>query len=394
MENRDTDKRQAHELPGPCRLPNQGTLRRLLAAGAAVALAAGASISLSAPVHAATTLEVDVGYGEGTVAGQAFGPGDLSVVVDDSVRFTITSDEVHTITFGDGPADQPPPNWPVSGWSPPAGPPPWDLGSVDYDGTSFLNTSIIVRGSTATVHFTAAGTFPFFCAIHPGMAGSVEVLEDGEATTQEEADEASQATSDELLGQVDGLRESRLDSTTSEEGDDGSKTWSVYAGATTGVGPMAGGGTGYLELLEFIPDEVVVMPGDTVSWTAAAVHTVTFLPEGETPDDYDPFMTPPSGDGTEYDPTTIANSGVFNVGPGSPASFSLTFPDEGTYAFYCLLHAGLGQIGEVMVTDLPPTDVPDPAAPAGAPLALLAAAALGGALWLVRRRDATVRSRI
>ena len=243
-------------------------------------------MAIVAPVRGASTLDVDVGYGEGTVAGQAFGPGEMSVLVDDSVRFTITSDEVHTITFGEGPPG--PANWPVSGWAAPAGPPPWDLGSVDYDGTGFLNTGIILKGSAATVQFTAAGTFPFLCAIHPGMAGSVEVLEDSEGTTQEEADEASAATSDELLGKVEDVRQQREDSATSEEGDDGSRTWTAYADATTAVDTMPGGGTGYLELLEFIPDEMTIAPGDPVSWSANAVHTVTFLPEGEGPDGYDP----------------------------------------------------------------------------------------------------------
>lgn len=295
---------------------------------------------------------------------------------------------MHTITFGEGPPG-PPPNWPVSGWSAPAGPPPWDLGSADYDGTGFLNTGIILKDSSATVHFTAAGTFPFLCAIHPGMAGTVEVLEDGAATTQEEADEASDATSAELLEQVDAARQARADGATSEEGSHGSKTWTAFADATTQVEPMPGGGTGYLELLEFIPAELSVAPGDTVSWSANAVHTVTFLPEGEGPEGYDPFTTPPSGDGTEYDPSMVANSGLFNGGPGSPATFSLTFPDEGTYAFYCLLHANLGQLGELKVSDLPPTDVPSAPAGSGAQLGiLLAAAALGGATWLWHRRRA------
>jgi len=121
-----------------------GTTRRLLAAVAALSLAGAASMAMAAPVRGASMLDVDVGFGEGTVAAQAFGPGDMSVLVDDSVRFSITSDEVHTITFGEGPPG-PPPNWPVAGWSAPAGPPPWDLGSVDYDGTGFLNTGIILK---------------------------------------------------------------------------------------------------------------------------------------------------------------------------------------------------------------------------------------------------------
>ena len=98
-------------------------------------------------------------------------------------------------------------------------------------------------------------------------------------------------------------------------------------------------------------------------------------------------MTPPSGDGTEYDPSMVANSGVFNAGPGAPASFSLTFPDEGTYPFYCLLHARVGQIGELKVSKLPPTDGASGPGGESAPLGmLLAAAGIGGALWLVQRR--------
>jgi hypothetical protein len=50
------------------------------------------------------------------------------------------------------------------------------------------------------------------------MAGTVEVLEDGAATTQEEADEASDATSAELLEQVDAVRRARADGATSEAG--------------------------------------------------------------------------------------------------------------------------------------------------------------------------------
>jgi len=219
---------------------------------------------------------------------------------------------VHTITFGEGPPG-PPPNWPVSGWSAPAGPPPWDLGSADYDGTGFLNTGIILKDSSATVHFTAAGTFPFLCVIHPGMAGTVEVLEDGAATTQEEADEASDATSAELLEQVDAARQARADGATSEEGSHGSKTWTAFADATTQVEPMPGGDTGYLELLEFIPAELSVAPGD----------------------------------------------------------------------------ANLGQLGELKVSELPPTDVRSAPAGSGAQLGiLLAAAALGGATWLWHRRRA------
>lgn len=357
---------------------------RALALGLATTIALAWILAVAVPARAATALDVDVGYGTGTVAGQAFGPGDVTVAVGDSLRFTITSDEVHTITMGEGPADQPPPAWPVSGWTAPAGPPPWDFGTAQFDGTNFLNTGIAVTGSTATVELTAAGTFPFFCAIHPGMSGEVEVVESGETTSQTEADAASQATEDELLGQVDDLRADRLASVTEADNGDGTSTWSVFADALGDTAPMPGGGTGYLELLEFMPDDVSIEAGDTVTWTAAAVHTVTFVPDGTDPASLDPFTTPPSGDGSSYTGSEVANSGLFNIGPGSPASFSLTFPEEGAYDFYCLLHLQLGQTGTVMA-GLPDSSTSGSGGASAVPIALLAAAAFGAALWLGRR---------
>lgn len=75
------------------------------------------------------------------------------------------------------------------------------------------------------------------------------------------------------------------------------------------------------------------------------MHTVTVVPDGTDPAALDPFGTPPFRDGGECDGTELANSGVFNVGPTAPTSFSLTFPKAGSYPFRCLLHAGLGQVG-------------------------------------------------
>lgn len=376
----------------------QGRVR--MGAGTRAAVAGSAALVmmvslLASPrvARAASTLDIDVGYGTGTVAAQAFGPGAATVVVGDSVRFTITSDEVHTVTFGDGPATVPPANWPVSGWTAPAGPPPWEFGSVQYDGTGFLNTGIAVKGSTATVEFTKAGTFAYLCAIHPGMAGKITVVDSGSATTQAEADADASATEQALLGAVDGLRSDRLAAVSTDDNGDGTTTHHAYADATTQPGAQPGGGSGYLELLEFLPSRIEVKRGDTISWTGSAVHTVTFLPEGDTVANHDAFTTPPSGDGTDYDGTGIANSGLFNAGPGSPASFSLTFSKEGTYPFYCLLHAELGQIGTVVVgmpsTDtlagsLPADGARDVPGPFG--LALVLLAAFGAAAWLIRSR--------
>ena len=144
---------------------------------AATGLAIAAAIAMAGGASAADPLQVKVGAGEGTVQAQAYLPGAFSVAVGDSVTFTITSDEPHSVTFGVGPEGEAPDTWPVTGWAPPPEAPPGtpaDLGEAQVDGTTFVNTGLLWKGSTATAVFTSPGTYGFICVIHPGMAGQVD----------------------------------------------------------------------------------------------------------------------------------------------------------------------------------------------------------------------------
>jgi hypothetical protein len=61
---------------------------------------------------------------------------------------------------------------------------------------------------------------------------------------------------------------------------------------------------------------------------------------------------PPMG-GSTFDGSEPAHSGFLGVpGPdGNVVSdYSLTFPEAGTYAYFCAIHASLGQLGVVTVT--------------------------------------------
>lgn len=325
-----------------------------------IALTIGIAVLVAPGVAAQEPLRIGVGVGDGTVAGQSYLPGSFSVLAGDTVSFVITSDEPHTITFGFGPAEVPPPFWPVAGWEAfaPEGPPPYDLGEATFTGMNHLNTGILIgKGTSASVVFPTPGKFPFYCAIHPGMAGEVEVLESGEATSQAEADAAGQLTSELLLNQVDRLRADRLAAARSTTNADGTVTWTVFteAGLTT-ADPMPGGGTGYLELLEFTPAEMEISVGDSVRWVAESVHTVTFIPEGA-----DPVSIFPSEEaafapvgGLTYDGSEPASSGIlgFPLDPSAPPAteYSLTFPREGVFPYFCVLHRELGQVGTVKVS--------------------------------------------
>jgi plastocyanin len=194
---------------------------------AATGLASAAAITRAGGASAADPLQVKVGAGEGTVQAQAYLPGAFSVAMGDSVTFTITSDEPHSVTFGVGPEGEAPDTWPVTGWAPPPEVPPGtpvDLGEAQVDGTTFVNTGLLWKGSTATATFTSPGTYGFICVIHPGMAGEVEVLEAGSAgTTQAEADAAGAASAEALLSQTEAVRAARLASVEVLDNPDGTK---------------------------------------------------------------------------------------------------------------------------------------------------------------------------
>lgn len=324
---------------------------------AAMGSALAAALWLSSATLAADPLVVTVGAGDGTAAVQAYLPGAVTIEAGSTVTFRIGSDEPHSVTIGAGPADVPPPAWPVSGWpepeavQPDASPAPIDLGNIHLGGEGFVNSGLLPRDATASVTFDTPGLYLVTCVIHPGMIAEVTVVDRGTApvTTQAQADTAAAATVDDLMGQVDSVREARLAHVESFTASDGTTTWNVFADASTVPNLLPGGGTGYLELFEFVPSTLAIKPGDTVHWSAVGVHTVTFPGPGDDPSTLDPFG--PATTGETFDGTALANSGPLNASVGSPSAYTLTFPTAGTFQYVCLLHQGFGQVGTIEVTD-------------------------------------------
>jgi plastocyanin len=343
-------------------VPITGTLTRIhgvrlaMTSLAATGLAVAAAIAISSGASAADPLQIQVGAGAGQISANGYMPGKVTVEAGSSVTFSVASDEPHSVTFGVGPADVPPDQWPVSGWTAqdvPQGT-PVDLGSTSYDGTGFVNTGLIWHGSTATLTFPTPGSYVFACEIHSGMSGEIDVVEAGAggATTQAEADAAGKASSDFLV------RAKRLADVTSIKNSDGTTTWNIFADAGTVAGDLPGGGTGYLELFEMLPPGLEIGVGDTVHWSATGAHTISFAATGQDPATIDPFG-PPAGTDV-YDGTGFYSSGLLNAGPGAPTSYTLSFPTAGAFPYVCALHQFLGQRGVIAVGQ----PLPSAAAPA------------------------------
>lgn len=124
------------------------------------------------------------------------------------------------------------------------------------------------------------------------------------------------------------------------------RNWTVLAGSQSADGSISGA--------RFLPGEIWIDQGDTVTWVANSVepHTVTFFPgNGQ-----------PAGPFSPGDPTQVArigsgavdgtyqNSGMLTTvpagqdfGPFPPfvvayQDYTLSFPDTGDFTYYCLVH--------------------------------------------------------
>jgi plastocyanin len=128
----------------------------------------------------------------------------------------------------------------------------------------------------------------------------------------------------------------------------------------------------------YFPDSVTIHVGDTVHWrqNSNEIHTVTFLagttpaaliipaaeagvPPTPSPLLFNPVAVNPAvpADGL-YDGATYANSGLMGREEGQVQEFSLTFTQEGTYDYMCLVHGSM-MSGQVVVV-ASHTDIPSP----------------------------------
>jgi len=105
-------------------------------------------------------------------------------------------------------------------------------------------------------------------------------------------------------------------------------TWQLQVGAQTGDKAN--------QALAFLPNEIWIHTGDSITWTFVTdeVHTVTFLtPAQVRPSRFAgcPGTTP---DFSTYDGTACVNSGILQGG----ATYTVAFPLTGNFKLVCLAH--------------------------------------------------------
>ncbi len=120
---------------------------------AAVVAAVLAPISTLAPAFAAT-IAVDLTPGSSSKTNDAFSPNPVQAKVGDTVTWTNKDTTAHTITSGTGANDP-------------------DKGKA-FDSSPNFNP-LLTPQATFSHTFEEEGEFPYFCALHPNMVGTVVV---------------------------------------------------------------------------------------------------------------------------------------------------------------------------------------------------------------------------
>jgi plastocyanin len=308
----------------------------------------------------------------------AFLPNELWIHTGDSIRWTFSGDEIHTLTFL-RPNQLRPPNYSSTfGVEVGCGNPVKTPDGSSFDGTACVNSGILVSGQhpspasvqTYSVHFPARGSFKFVCLVHVDQTGVVHVLDVTEALPHDQDfyDREARRQRAELIGAA-----SRL----AGRGVSGDEDRTQSGHVTAGIGEIVtttGGGSQVASVMRFLRDTIVVRVGDTVEWTnldPSIPHVVTFGDEPTDPrapsatlaldqdgarhaviasiaDAVNSGTLPPA----PQDRVGLVESPLFSLmGLGGPGTtrFRVTFTSPGTFHYICAIHDELGMKGTVIV---------------------------------------------
>lgn len=339
------------------------------------ALAASAFAVLLAGSAQAATRIVDAGPGakahlpkNRSYDANAFLPGTVTVHVGDKVKFNING--FHTVTFGTQsktPLFIADPGKP-SGEKDSQGNPFWfsDRDRMIANPAAVfpapgVNSGVSLGGKPKPFvkTFTKAGTFTFFCAVHPGMTGTVKVVAKGRKIPSQAA--VAKQAAKELAGYVAKAKAADKAGQSAKD--------TVQAGAD---------GRGYANYA-FYPAKLSVRVNTPVTLQMAPHstenHTFSFGPEGDLMALVQNQIAPAPDSAPGGPPTLVASSSVFlqsdavlppydgtnhgngfwNTGtlssaphlvagilPSGPGRFptkqTITFSKPGTYHYICLIH--------------------------------------------------------
>ncbi len=302
-----------------------------------LAPAVSATESPTHGTHGPVTWRVHAGAQSpnGAIQGMRFLPGDIWIDVGDTVHWTASSMEPHTVTFL--PLGQLPPAFDPSN---PAQTMPtpqhWISAPGQVRNSGVLSTlQFSELPPTVTgydLKFTGTGNYVYYCLIHgQAMMGTVHVAAAGTPYphTQGFYERQYRAGRNQMIRQGNRFYAKARTQSSNHH---------VFVGAVDDAG--------MLMIMRFIRTTVHVHVGQTIDfdWSLnngdPVPHTVTFGTEPPAPI--------PVGDPTHFVGGNLSSGVLPTAGPGT--HFRVTFDKAGTYPYICMFHDGMGMVGKVVVT--------------------------------------------
>lgn len=276
----------------------------------------------------------------------AFYPARLKAHAGDTVRFTNpTLEDPHTVTFGLEPSRSNQPSFGDGKALPHVNGPCVSEVALTastmhctgsearelppYSGQAYFNSGIIAPGGgTFDLRLAsdlASGTYSFFCVIHPGQAGTIDVVERDETTQRPQsliADATKQFERDRThLRQIQ------------RQAGEG-----LFDAGSANV--RAGAATERVSLNRFLPREVAIEEGASVTWTntGSVPHVMTF---GGVISPPDAIETPPTRASGSSITDGLFSTGPIGAWPYPRTEFTIRFDRRGRYEYACWLHPGM-----------------------------------------------------
>ncbi len=278
-------------------------------------------------------------------------PQSIRINQGTTVSWAVTGPEPHSVTFY--PAGEVPP---ATGSGQALFAPRPATGGV-HDPTALINSGLVPFGPEPPepfrLRFDRAGSFRYYCVIHPQMIGTVDVVApDADADTP---DEITHRGERELRQWTAEGREAKRRLTSgppvSARNPDGSITWTVETGITTG----------HTDVLHFSPVTADIRLGDGIRFVnnSQSPHTATFGGSQPPPQDLaSPEATQPRPGPSPQVLSPVDLAGTGTLPPAGPAgsglpvaarSFTFTVTESGEYRYVCVYHLASGMAGLIRV---------------------------------------------
>lgn len=322
----------------------------------------GSAFALPASAHGLDTapriwyVTVGAQTPSGSIAGMIFTPSHLWVKAGDTIVWAAGSQEIHTVAFGNPPADTD--NEAAEPQLPPiinafeefeeAVAPP--AGGHTFTGSGYYNSGIMTTvpaasGFPAAVkHYSlkieaAPGTYSFYCLVHgPMMSQLVTVIPSGQAYPYSQGQYDAQAATERARVFAEGFRAE-------------STTQGIVSRNTVYVGSAVD--TGMADVMRFVRGNTVVKVGSWVTFKNLTIdpHTVTIGDDNAIPGG----GLLPYGNLADIEPGKNYSSGIIGhafgeaFGLNLPSTVSFHFDHLGVYHIFCALHDYEGMVGTITV---------------------------------------------